>query len=129
VEKLDGFPLATAQAAVYMYRKQNQRGKVPIQDEWRARDYPNLDYLKSTSRAWRLSFKQIWLHGVRAAELLSLMVMLGRKVDTIRTSHRLDERDVDSRSALGTLDGYLLDNPVGDDMWTMHASVQLSVHD
>ena len=45
---------------------------VELQDPRRARGYPN-----SVFRTWRLSFEQIQKQEPRAAEMVSLMTMLG----------------------------------------------------
>jgi tetratricopeptide (TPR) repeat protein len=141
VEKLGRIPLAIAQAAAYMNRNRISVPKylaalekdeqnlidylsVELQDHRRPRGHPN-----SIFRTWRLSFEQIRLHDVRAAELLSLMAMLDGQQIPQDLAQRNDERDVDFLTALGTLAGYSLVMPSGEEVWTMHALVQLSVQD
>ena len=141
VEKLGRIPLAIAQAAAYMNRNRISVQKylaalekdeqnlidylsVELQDHRRPRGHPN-----SIFRTWRLSFEQIRLHDVRAAELLSLMAMLDGQQIPQDLAQRNDERDVDFLAALGTLAGYSLVMPSGEEVWTMHALVQLSVQD
>ena len=141
VEKLGRIPLAITQAAAYMNRNRISVPKylaalekdeqnlidylsVELQDHRRPRGYPN-----SIFRTWRLSFEQIRLHDVRAAELLSLMAMLDGQQIPQDLAQRNDERDVDFLTALGTLAGYSLVMPSGEEVWTMHALVQLSVQD
>ena len=141
VEMLGRISLAITQAAAYMNRnrisvpnylealEKDEKNlvdhlSIELQDHRRARGYPN-----SIFRTWRLSFEQIRLYDVRAAEMLSLMAMLDRQQIPQDLLHRPDEREVDFRSALGTLNGYSLVMPIGEEVWTMHALVQLSVQD
>jgi hypothetical protein len=136
VEILGRIPLAVTQAAAYINRNKIALSKylaalekdnqnlidhlcIELQDHRRAWGYPN-----SVFRTWRLSFEQIRLLDVRAAELLSLMAMLdGQQIpqDLMQSS---GERDVDFLTALGTLAGYSLIIPIREEVWTMHALVQ-----
>jgi hypothetical protein len=57
------------------------------------------------------------------------MAMLDRQQIPTVLLQRPGEGEVHFRSALGTLTGYSLVMPIGDEVWTMHALVQLSVQD
>jgi tetratricopeptide (TPR) repeat protein len=141
VEMLGRIPLAITQAAAYMNRnsisvpryvaaleKDNQNLidhlSKELQDHRRERGYPN-----SVFRTWRLSFEQIRLHDAHAAELLSLMAMLDGQQIPQDLVQRPDKKEVDFSSALGTLAGYSLVASIGDEVWTIHPLVQLSVQD
>ena len=140
VEILGRIPLAITQAAAFTNRnkisvqeyvrelamdKQNFKEYLSsdLQDPRREPGYPN-----SVFRTWRLSFNQIRTDAPRAAEILSLMAMLdGQKIpeDLIRTG---EERRVDFRNAIGTLDGYsMISKEVGGETCAIHPLVQLSV--
>jgi tetratricopeptide (TPR) repeat protein len=142
VEFLGHIPLAITQAAAYMNRNKISVSKylaalekdqqnlidhlsVELQDYRRERGYPNSVFL-----TWRLSFEQIRLQEPRAAEVLSLMAMLDGQQIPLDLVQSPDDRDIDFRSAVGTLDGYsLISRETGDEVCAMHPLVQLSIQD
>ena len=139
-EILGRIPLAITQAAAFINRNKisiaEYVGELAIdkqsfmaylsedlQDPRREPGFPN-----SIFRTWKLSFNQIQINYPRAAEVLSLMAMLdGQKVpeDLVRKE---DERRIDFRTAIGTLDGYsMITKEVGGKTCTIHPLVQLAV--
>jgi tetratricopeptide (TPR) repeat protein len=140
VEILGRIPLAITQAAAFINRNktsvQEYAGELAmdkqnfmeylssdLQDPRREPGFPN-----SVFRTWKLSFDQILTDSPRAAEILSLMAWLdGQKIpeDLIRKD---DERRIDFRNAIGTLDGYsMINKEVGGETCAIHPLVQLSV--
>ena len=84
------------------------------------------------ANGWHISillFEWIRLHDIRVAKLLSLMAMPDGQQIPQDLLQKLGEREVDFRSALGTLDSYSLVTAIEDYKWTMHALAQLSVQD
>lgn len=95
---------------------------VEPQDVRRPRGFPNAVF-----RTWRVSFEQIRKQEPRVAEILSVMAMLDRQQIPVDLVYWAEERDVEFRTALGTLYGYSLIVQTGDGTCTMHPLVQLSV--
>ena len=140
VEILGRIPLAITQATAFI-----NRNKMSVQeyvnelavDKQSFTEYLSSDLLdprrepgfpNSVFRTWRLSFDQIRTDSPRAAEALSLMAILdGQRIpeDLIRKE---DDRGIDFRTAIGTLDGYsMISKEVGGEICTIHPLVQLSV--
>ena len=134
-------PLAITQAAAFMVRNQMT---IQCYLEDLERDKQNLaDYLSeelqdprrplgppnSVFRTWKLSFDQILEQEPQSAKLLSLMAMLDPQRIPEKLLRRAAERDVDFRTAIGTLNGFsLINQEIGGETYTIHPLVQASVH-
>lgn len=138
---LECIPLAITQASAFM--KQN---KMPLRKYLAAleKDEPNLiDHLKqdlrdhrrapgvpnSIFRTLKLSFDQIQTQKPEAAKLLSVMAMLDRQQIPAYLIRQVIDKDVEFSKAVGSLDGFsLIIYEIGQETFTMHRLVQLSVH-
>jgi tetratricopeptide (TPR) repeat protein len=140
VEILGRIPLAITQAVAFI-----NRNKIGVQEYVRELNMDKQNFMEylsgdlldsrrepgfpnSVFQTWKLSFDQIRTDSPRAAEILSLMAWLdGQKIpeDLIRKD---DERRVDFRNAIGTLDGYsMINKEIGGETCAIHPLIQLSV--
>ena len=133
-------PLAITQASAFI-----NRNRMTVQSYLAAleEDKQNLaDYLShefqdhrrergfnSVFQTWKLSFDQILEQEPQTAKLLSLMAMLDPQQIPEELLRQPTERDVDFRTAIGTLHGFaLITQEVGGEIYAIHPLVQASVH-
>ncbi len=80
-----------------------------------------------------LSFNQILAQEPKTANLLSVLAMLAPRGIPERVLRRLAERDVDFKTAIGTISDYALirqetGGETGAEAYTIHSLVRASVH-
>jgi tetratricopeptide (TPR) repeat protein len=89
------------------------------------RRYPDSE--NSVIRTWKLSFDQIAQQRPRAADLLSIMVLLDRQAIPRNLLKQGDERNIEFDKAIGTLQAYsLIKTEKGGTGFEVHRLVQLS---
>jgi len=89
------------------------------------RRYPDSE--NSVIRTWKLSFDQIAKQRPRAAELLSIMVLLDRQAIPKTLLKQGRERNIEFDKAVGTLQAYsLIKTEKGGTSFEVHRLVQLS---
>lgn len=95
-----------------------------LQDHRRQRGFPN-----SVFRTWKFSFDQILTQEPQAAKLLSLVAMLDPRRIPEKLVRRSIGRELDFRTAIGTLNGFaLITAEIGGEIYAIHPLVQASVH-
>ena len=139
LDVLEYNPLAITQAAAFMSRNRmtTQSYLEDLEREQNLADYLSqelqdprrpLGFPNSVFRTWKLSFDQILAQEPQTAKLLSLMAMLDPQRVPKKLLRPLVERDVDSRMAIGTLDGFaLISQEIRRKTYTIHPLVQASV--
>ncbi len=139
VELLGFIPLAITQAAAFI-----QENSITVKayfDRLKESDLDLQDYLEedlpdprrypesenSVIRTWKLSFDQIAQQGPRAADLLSIMVLLDRQAIPKSLLKQGDERNIEFDKAIGTLQAYsLIKTEKGGTSFEVHRLIQLS---
>ena len=95
-----------------------------LQDHRRQRGFPN-----SVFRTWKFSFDQILTQEPQTAKLLSLLAMLDPRRIPEKLVRRSIGRELDFRTAIGTLNGFaLITAEIGGEIYAIHPLVQASVH-
>ena len=138
-EMLGYIPLAISQAAAFIqesiipiktYLERLKESDLDLQDYLEEdlpdpRRYPDSE--NSVIRTWKLSFDQIAKQSPRAAELLSIMVMLDRQAIPRALLKQEGERNVEFDKAVGTLQAYsLIKTEKGGASFEIHRLVYLS---
>ena len=140
LDVLGCIPLAITQAAAFMSRNRMtiqsyladlERNKNladylshELRDHRRPGGFPN-----SVFRTWKLSFDQILTQEPETAKLLSLIAMLDPQRIPEKLLRPLTERDVDFRTAIGTLSGFaLISQDIVGETYSIHPLVQASLH-
>ena len=139
VEILGCIPLAITQAAAFIqensitvktYLERLKESDFDLQDYLEedlpdTRRYPDSE--NSVIRTWKLSFDQIAKQRPRAAELLSIMVLLDRQAIPKTLLKQGLERNIEFDKAVGTLQAYsLIKTEKGGTSFEIHRLVQLS---
>ena len=139
VEMLGFIPLAITQAAAFIqengitvqaYFERLKESDLDLQDYLEEglpdpRRYPDSE--NSVIRTWKLSFDQIAKQKPRAAELLSIMVLLDRQAIPKTLLKQRHERNIEFDKAVGTLQAYsLIKTEKGGESFEVHRLVQLS---
>jgi tetratricopeptide (TPR) repeat protein len=139
VELLGFIPLAITQAAAFIqensitvktYFGRLKESDLDLQDYLEEdlpdpRRYPDSE--NSVIRTWKLSFDQIAQQRPRAADLLSIMVLLDRQAIPRNLLKQGDERNIEFDKAIGTLQAYsLIKTEKGGASFEVHRLVQLS---
>lgn len=139
VEMLGFIPLAITQAAAFI--QENSITVTTYLERLKESDFDLQDYLEedlpdprrypdsenSVIRTWKVSFDQVAQQRPRAAELLSIMVLLDRQAIPREFLKREDERNIEFDRAIGTLQAYsLVKTEKEGTSFEVHRLIQLS---